>query len=270
MDNAAFIDIHNHIIHGFDDGPASFKDVKEMLDVAVAQNVGHIFATSHFQEYANDVLLSEYYKKFNEVKEYIEKKKLSIKIYPGAEVFQHEEMEKSVFEYSNYRLNENSRYVLFEFPMFQTPHNYLDTIFKLRLKKIRPIVAHPERYQMVYKDFSTLIKMINMGALLQVNCGSILGSFGAPVKEIVQKMFKLKMVHFVSSDAHRVSGRTFKMQDTYDYCKSFLPEDYLNRVFYENPEKILKNEDIEPEVPELSEGKKSIKDKIFKILKFKE
>ena len=266
----SFIDIHNHIIYGFDDGPESFEVVKRMLDVAVEQNVSIIFATSHFQEHANQKLLDEYYSKLKETNEYIKANNLPVKIFPGAEIFQHEGIEKSAFSFSNYRLNEESRYILFEFPMFHTVNNYLDTIFKLRLKKLRPIVAHPERYQMVYKDFSSLIKMVNMGALIQVNCGSILGHFGTPVKEIVNKMLEYKLVHFIASDAHSERGRTFKMQETYDYCKPFVSEDYLNQIFYENQQKIILNEDIEPLVPEIDEKQNSFKNKIFKILKFKE
>jgi len=269
MKSKSFIDIHNHIIYGFDDGPSTMDVVKKMLDMAIKQETAVIYATSHFQEFANDSLLNDYYAKLKEAQQYIKDQGLPLQLLPGAEVFYHTAIEESAFSYRNYRLNETSRYILFEFPMFHTINNYLDAIFKMRLKKLRPVVAHPERYQMVLKDYSSVVKMVNVGALMQVNCGSLLGHFGSTVQEISKKMLQDRLVHLIASDAHREEGRTFKMLETYELCRTFMDEKYLEEIFVLNQQKILHDEDIEPLVPDLQQDEKSFKRKIFKIFNFK-
>ncbi len=269
MNKNLFIDIHNHIIHEFDDGPQSFDTVKAMLEKALEQSTGTIFATSHFQEYANKELTDEYYKKLNLIKDYIKNNSLPIEIKPGAEVFQHPGIEKSAFTYPNYRLNENSRYLLFEYPLFQMPNSYTDTIFKLRLSKLRPIIAHPERYNFTQKNIAKIVKMVSMGALMQVNGGSILGYFGSNIQKLSLELLKYRLVHFIASDAHGTGNRTFLLQDTYNYLKKKISESYLHEIFFINPEKILNNEDLEPPVPDLDNNVPSLKNKIFHFLKFK-
>lgn len=243
-----FIDIHNHIIFDFDDGPSSFDETRKMLDIALEQNIGTIFATSHFDEYTPDEKLDDYYEKLSIIQDYIAKEKLPLNIYPGAEIYFHSNLVESVRKYKNYILNEDSGYVLFEFPMFQTFSN-LDIIFHMKINKIIPIVAHPERYATTFKNWKIVAEFIKIGALIQINAGSILGHYGSPVKKIVKQLLQKKYVHIVASDAHNTNSRTFILKDAYHECLEFLPEEYVKKIFFTIPEQIIKGIPFEPSSP---------------------
>ena len=121
---------------------------------------------------------------------------------------------------------------------------------------------------MIYENFDFLYKLINMGALIQMNAGSLLGHFGNPVRKIAHTMLKKELVHVVASDAHNSGSRRFLMKDAFELCSQEFPEAFVNEIFHINPTKILKNDDIEPRIVERSESSRSIKEKIYNFLKF--
>ena len=65
-----------------------------------------------------------------------------------------------------------------------------------------PILAHPERYLPIQKNFNMLYELQDMGVVFQANYGSILGMYGSGAKKTVKRMFKEDMITFLGSDAH--------------------------------------------------------------------
>lgn len=264
-----FIDIHNHIIYNFDDGPESFEVTKKMLKLAERQNIRHIFATSHFDEYTSPGKLADYYDKFNIIKTFIQEEGLDVVIHPGAEVYYHDYMVDTIVQYKNYFLGESRPFVLFEFPMFQPSVN-LEIIFKLRLSGVRPIVAHPERYISVMENTSLIDEFIKLGALIQINAGSILGNFGNKIKKIAQDLIEVGKVHFIASDAHGYEGRKFALLDAYEYLSKHVNSEHIDKLFFDNPQHILSGKDLKPlvrneDMPENS----GIVAKLFKKISLK-
>ena len=68
--------------------------------------------------------------------------------------------------------------MLIEFQRLSFPKDYEDEIFKLQLKGIVPMIAHPERYRGVQKDVAIAKRWIDRGFIVQIDCASILGKFG--------------------------------------------------------------------------------------------
>ena len=51
----------------------------------------------------------------------------------------------------------------------------------------------------------------------------------------------------VGSDAHNINKRTSLMYDAYDYIKNVYGHHYANKIFKENPKKMLEDIDIRKE-----------------------
>ena len=66
-----------------------------------------------------------------------------------------------------------------------------------------PILAHPERYSVIQKNFNLLLELKDMGVLFQSNYGSILGMYGLGAKLTFKKMLKNNLVDLLGSDVHR-------------------------------------------------------------------
>ena len=55
------------------------------------------------------------------------------------------------------------KYILVETPFQNLPDRYSEILFNLRLKKIIPLIAHPERNIKLQHDPSPLVQWINQG-----------------------------------------------------------------------------------------------------------
>ena len=147
----------------------------------------------------------------------------------------------------------NSRYVLVELPLFNSiiPMNVYDEFNKLQDAGFTPILAHPERYDFVTKNFKSLINLIESGILLQSNIGSITGKYGKDAKKNVEKMLKNNMVHFLATDSHNNT-----VYDVYDKAikkikKAINDEDIYEKIMYENPQSVLEDKEINVWYPKI-------------------
>ncbi|NOX36383.1 MAG: hypothetical protein GXO78_02510 [Calditrichaeota bacterium] len=262
-------DIHNHLIYKFDDGPRSLDEVVEMLKIARDQGITRVFATSHFQELIPVELEEDYFQKLTELQDRLEQENLPVQVFSGAEIFFHHYINETVKRSRVGTLAGLGKYVLLEFPLFLMPSGVPDALFKLKMDGFIPIIAHPERYSSVMENPEKVLEYLKYGALLQVNAGSLVGDFGRRVQRVAMWMMENRLVHFLGSDAHNPTTRTFRMADAVEHLKRHVDEDYVRDVVEHFPAKILKNEDIEKvNIPELEDQPgflSRLKNKLFSL-----
>ncbi len=263
------IDIHNHLIPDFDDGPPDWKVTMEMLRQAVKQGITDVFATSHFSEYIAPELVKEYLRKFEELQGKIKEEGLPLRVHSGSELFYHPYIAKSIEGVPVATLANRGQYVLMEFPMFQALEGFEDALFRLSMEDYIPIIAHPERYMAVVNDFEVVYRFIKFGGLLQINGGSILGHFGKDVQKTSLKILEQGLAHFVASDAHtHKKGRCFVLREVVYFLADKIPLEYLEKLVRENPRAILTGERLEKVEAPREVPKKGFLQKIKKSFRF--
>ncbi len=240
------VDIHNHLIYKFDDGPQTLEECLEMLKIAIDQGITDVFATSHFNELIPQEIEDEYFEKLNILRSEALSRNLNIFIYSGSEIFFHHFIDKTIKKGKVTTLANLGQYSLMEFPLFMMPNGIEEALFKLSMEHIIPIIAHPERYQSVLEKPQRVYSFIKYGGLLQVNAGSVLGEFGKDVQKIAMWLLEDKLVHFIGSDAHTTKGRTFKMQEVSKYLKKYLDADYLRDILEWNGRNIIHEVKMDP------------------------
>jgi protein-tyrosine phosphatase len=65
------------------------------------------------------------------------------------------------------------------------------------------VIAHPERYRSVWDDDSSLDPMLDMGAHLLLDIGSIIGKYGQKSQELAFKLLDEGAYEAACTDAHR-------------------------------------------------------------------
>ena len=214
------IDFHNHILPGADDGSKSMDMTLNMLKTAQDQGITTIVNTIHFQHPKMEDKNTDYkyVKKIRDmVLQEANNQNIKINIKLAAEVYYLPNLCELI---SNPLLTINN-YMLVEFPMVIVPENYLDTFFNLQLKGITPILAHPERYRCFQENIDNLQKCIDMGVILQIDAGSIIGHFGKHTKNIAYKMLSKGYCHIIGSDSHNDTKRNFCLKEAYDLIESY-------------------------------------------------
>jgi protein-tyrosine phosphatase len=201
------IDFHNHIIPGVDDGAANLEEACGALAAMWAQGVRTVVATPHLRggmtrdarelegflnrvETAWTALVAEASDRLPE-----------LRLERGFEVM----LDTPSPDLSNPSVRlAGTEFVLVEFPFMAVPPNGPSVLFDLRMQGWTPVVAHPERYSTF--DVAQVAEWRRMGALMQVNCGSLLGKYGSDPRARAWSLVRNGMVDFLSSDFHARGG----------------------------------------------------------------
>lgn len=231
------IDFHSHILPKIDDGSKSYEETMVMLEEA--QNVGFdkIISTSH---YAVGCYEAPEYKR----KEIIEELNLEEnipQIILGSEIFLTYNIIDLLKEYKASTINATN-YVLIELPLKNQFSNLKDVINRLKENNYRPILAHPERYFVVQKNFKFLYELKDMGVLFQANYGSILGKYGFAAKCTVKKMLKNNLISLLGTDAHKKNSTYLEVPKAISKISKYVSNEELKNMTTNNAEKVLNGE----------------------------
>lgn len=241
------IDIHNHILPNIDDGSKTMEMSLEMLKHAANQGITDVVNTVHYQHPKVDGLDISYkriIKQINRLQLELEKKSISIKIHPGAEVFYLPNLVELIKD--PLVTIGKGKYMLIEFHPYHLPKDQKKTLFDLKMAGVTPIIAHPERYKQVQKDSNKVLEWIDAGCLIQVDAGSLLGTLGKGAKEVSEKIIRNHWCQILGSDAHDNKNRNFNLKDALQIVEKWIGDD-ARRLVFDNPKAILLGEAIKAE-----------------------
>lgn len=131
------------------------------------------------------------------------------------------------------------RVLLLEFPYGQIPVGTEKLARWLLAQKIRPLIAHPERNKSVMQNPEKLRVFIDMGCLLQVTAGSLLGDFGKPVQDCAVAMLDQRWVSLIASDAHNLLHRAPVMTPARNWLIQYGGLTLADELTVVTPAKIL-------------------------------
>jgi len=241
------IDIHNHILPNIDDGSISMEMSLEMLEHAANQGITDVVNTVHYQHpkvEGLDISYKRIIKQINLLQLELEKKSISIKIHPGAEVFYLPNLVELIKD--PLATIGRGKYMLIEFHPYHLPKDHKKTLFNLKMAGVTPIIAHPERYKKVQKDLNKVLEWIDAGCLIQVDAGSLLGTLGKEAKRVSEKIIKNQWCQVLGSDAHDNKKRNFNLKDAFQIVEKWIGKDASSLV-YKNPKAILEGRNIKVE-----------------------
>jgi protein-tyrosine phosphatase len=209
------IDIHTHILPGLDDGAANWDETLNMARAAVAEGITTIIATPH---HAN----GRYINTANEVEEHtmrvnerLKAAGVPVAIMPGQEIRVHDDLLEA-WDRRELLPLAGSSYVLIEMPSSRIPRAMSELIHELLVMQLKPIIAHPERNAEIVEHPERLADLIREGAFAQVTTHSLLGGFGKRIKQSAWSLCSSGLIHIVSSDAHHLERRGFRLREAYD------------------------------------------------------
>jgi len=236
------IDIHCHILPDIDDGSKSVDASLAQLRAMADGGITDAFLTSHYfrghYQYSKD----EYKAKYNTFAQEVAHQQIGINLYPGFEVFLLPGIEDDV-QSMGLTMGE-SAYVLVETELNGRPTDDYGSMYQLLRKGFKPILAHVERYVGVmlnpYEAYNLMIQDI----YLQLNAGSLLGSYGSKVESTAWYLAEQGWAHFIASDDH--------VRSSYEHmlAANIIVSDNIDRytadlLFDEHPRYIIENKRIQ-------------------------
>lgn len=196
------IDIHTHILPGFDDGPGTLEESLEMAASFVAAGFTAVVATPHVIPGVYDNGREAILEGVAALQKELDAEKIPLKVYPGSECHVRPDLPQDLADGKLVTLGDSGRYLLVELPAQEFPPYAGEVLFRLLLNGVTPVLAHPERSAFFSGSPRSLAELVGKGVLVQVTAGSLAGLFGPQVQRTARRWLREGLVHFVASDAH--------------------------------------------------------------------
>lgn len=236
-------DIHCHILPGVDDGSRDMEQTMRMIKTAYEEDIRLIIATPHYHIGKVKVNASVAMEYLEQVKANIKDKYPDLKLYLGQEIYYYSEAMEDV-DSGRAGTMASSSYVLMEFSQDVSFIEITDAVYDAISHGYSPVLAHIERYGCLFGKYDRIEKLVESGAYLQVNAGSVAGKHGHAEKSFIKKLLKKQYISFVATDAHNDTGRAPIMSEAVRTMEKICKPDYLLKVLWTNPLKIIDNEEI--------------------------
>lgn len=206
------IDIHAHILPGFDDGAATMAEAVEMACQARADGIGTIVATPHILDAAKphrEKILAG----VRELQARLDEGRIAVRILPGAEIHIGPDVARMAAEGLAMTLCDAGKYLLLELPLNEMPRYTESVVFDLLSYGITPVLAHPERNRDLARDPRLVQSLVDQGCLTQISTGSIRGRFGTEARKAAETLIKRGLAHIMATDGHGSVHRRVMMAE---------------------------------------------------------
>ncbi|NJB70276.1 tyrosine-protein phosphatase YwqE [Saonia flava] len=198
-----FIDIHNHILPGIDDGAKTVEESIALIKGFSEFGVKSFVATPHIMHnyYPNTPTTIE--NSLTALKNELLKNNMKdISIEASAEHMIDDNFETILEAREVMSIRKN--YLLIEMSYLQPSINFDIAIQKIATARYFPIFAHPERYGYLHNDFEKYLKYKEQGIMFQMNLLSLSEYYGKEVQKTAFKLLENNLIDFIATDVHNI------------------------------------------------------------------
>jgi protein-tyrosine phosphatase len=227
-----------------DDGAENLQtSIKLCLD-SYKNGCDDLVLTPHFFEYDDiSVFIEERNEKIKILRKALKDKNIPLRLHAGAELF----LNDDIFEAGNLdglTIN-GTKYMLCELSLLPFDTRFVTRWFENLIDRgYTPILAHPERYYEIHRDYNLLEDLIDREILFQVNLDSLIGLNGPESQDLATDMVRRGFAQFIASDAHDLQFRHTRLIEKLNELPDIITEKHVETCLIHNPQKLLNNEEI--------------------------
>ncbi|WP_437924477.1 CpsB/CapC family capsule biosynthesis tyrosine phosphatase [Sorangium sp. So ce291] len=196
-----FIDLHCHWVAGIDDGARDVEESFALLTALRGAGFDTVVATPHMRPGMFDNTRQSLRAAYDATCAAL----AGARDLPALDLSSEHFFDDIVFQ----RLLDGSalpypggRAVLVEFPTRSFPARVADRLFDLSRRKLRPVIAHPERYEPVFDGCSSLDPLLDAGAVLLLDVAALTGKYGRTPRRAAEQLLEEGYYYAACSDAH--------------------------------------------------------------------
>lgn len=211
-------DLHTHILPGADDGAADLSESLALLKQEELCGVGTVVLTPHFkpQLHSPQEFFATRSATYQTLKEAYDG---DVRLVLGAEVLYSQYL-AGVENVHDFCI-EGTDYLLLEMPYHarfdeRVVHSVLRLLDEHR---IRPILAHVERYEAVRRDYTVLDQFREFGCLFQINAASVLQK-GFSMRRFMRRLIEGGYLDLLATDCHDPKHRPAALKGALDALES--------------------------------------------------
>lgn len=198
---SGLVDLHLHLLPGIDDGSKSIDETLEMARTLASLGYTKLAPSPHARsEYASlDAAVCA--TKLDEVRAALARESIALELFSNAENFFLEDSLMPSIASSTARVLGRGKVLLIEAP-YQGPLPMLaDLVFRMKVKGVTPLIAHPERC-FEFEKKGRAAEMVRAGALLQLDMGALVGRYGKTAEKLARQFLSDGLYAVAATDLH--------------------------------------------------------------------
>jgi protein-tyrosine phosphatase len=200
------IDLHAHILPGYDDGVRSIDEARALARAAAAEGVTAIAATPHVRaDYPTT--LERMLRGVELLRTDFAREGIDVDVLTGGEIDLDRMQRLRADELRGFTLAGNGRWLLVEMPYRGWPAQLERRLEALRGQGLEAVLAHPERNADVQADPGRLAPLVAAGARVQITAASVDGRLGSKARACAQALVQVGCAHVLATDAHAPAVR---------------------------------------------------------------
>ncbi len=238
-----YVDIHCHLLWGIDDGCRRAEDALEAARVLESLGYTDVAPSPHARADfpSQDGALCE--ARFSELRQLFQREAVGLSVHRNAENHLDEAFFERLARGEPRALGESGRYVLVELPFMGSVPALPDLVFRVRLKGLSPVIAHPERCAEFDRP-GRAAEMVRLGASLQLDLGALTGRYGREARRRAERFLDEGFYAAAATDLHDPAGARGWISQALATLEKRAGRVELTRLCQENPRRAVAGEEL--------------------------
>lgn len=224
-----FVDIHQHLVYGVDDGAQSFAEMQEMLRTAVSEGVSDVVCTSHATPGVYRFPADDYLRHVEKARMWCQEEGLPIRLHTGCEVLYTDASARLARE-GHFPTLAGTWNLLVEFSPDAEYKRLCEAARQLGNAGFTVLYAHVERYQALHSLKRVQELREEYGVLMQMNTHTVTARKGFFADRWVRHMLENGYIDCVGTDAHNTSSRPCRMQQCHEALTAKYGQEYADEL----------------------------------------
>lgn len=234
-----FCDLHSHVLPAIDDGAKSLSESVELVRLLADMGFDVVCATPHQKVGSWVPSPDAVFTAYTEVKNALAQAQSPVELRLGAENFWDELFLERSME-GKQPTYTGARAFLVEVAPAAPPPMLDEQLFRIRMKGLLPVLAHPERYHSLCRQLER-IEAVGRTAALVIDLGALDGAHGPVACDSAQRLVRENLAHAAASDVHDADDAKAAAAGI-QWLKKKIGAKKMQRLLDENPRRILQGE----------------------------
>lgn len=235
-------DLHCHLLFGVDDGPKTLDESLALARVLVDAGFEVVTPSPH---HGPDFATKEAaLARQAELQGALDAEGIGLRLEPSAENVLGEDFIRGLGTPAE-RLIGKGPYALVEAPFMAPCPALEETIFRIKLARVTPVLAHPERCLEFEKE-GRAARAVALGASLQLDLGSLVGRYGPAARRLARRFLDEGLYAVAATDLHSAVRAEGWLERALRELRGCAGAEGFDRLLRVNPRRVLLGQAVEP------------------------
>jgi protein-tyrosine phosphatase len=127
---------------------------------------------------------------------------------------------------------------LVEFAPERFPLRIAERFFRMQVRGVRPVIAHPERYVPLWTDRAPLHDLVERGAVALLDVMALVGKYGQKPQRAAEQLLQAELYYAACTDSHRAADLE-SVERGIARLRSLVGEEAAECLLSDHPRRIL-------------------------------